>query len=201
MKTTIFFFSLALITLCNIFTANSAPDAVLDIYGRKASTGIEYFAMAYAIDDYGGSILSAPVANGSCPAGVVHIKPEGFFHRFTITPVNPKKTTIRVSTDVNIKFTGSDICNESNVWKVKYDEAMKQYAVMLGGVEGDPGAETLDNWFKIEKTVNGYKFVYCPSVCSNCKVMCKDVGTTIDANGVERFVLGGDPLIVNFWVF
>ncbi|KAI3813009.1 hypothetical protein L1987_17722 [Smallanthus sonchifolius] len=42
----------------------------------------------------------------------------------------------------------------------------EQYAVMVGGVEGNPGPETLDNWFKIEKTEDGYKFVFCPSAAT-----------------------------------
>ncbi|MFS8032551.1 putative kunitz inhibitor STI-like superfamily [Helianthus anomalus] len=36
--------------------------------------------------------------------------------------------------------------------------------------------------------------VYCPSVCSSCKVMCKDIGTY-----QGNLVLGGDPLLFNFY--
>ncbi|KAI3693566.1 hypothetical protein L1987_76513 [Smallanthus sonchifolius] len=118
----------------------------------------------------------------------------------TFAPVNPKKGVIRVSTDVNIKFSGSNSCHESNVWRSKYDKAMKQYAVMLGGVEGNPGPETLDNWFKIEKSsYAGYKFVFCPSVCSYCKVMCRDIGLVLDEHGVQRLALSNDPSSVNFY--
>ncbi|PWA39184.1 proteinase inhibitor I3 [Artemisia annua] len=109
------------------------------------------------------------------------------------------KGVIRVSTDVNIKFSGSTMCHESNVWKFKYDKNIKQYAVMMGGVEGNPGPETLDNWFKIEKTLFGYKFVYCPSVCSTCKVMCKDLGIVSGFSGMQRLAVSKDPLSVNFY--
>nr|GFA33935.1 AT-hook motif nuclear-localized protein 1-like [Tanacetum cinerariifolium] len=112
----------------------------------------------------------------------------------TFTPVNPKKGVIRLSTDVNIKFSGSTICHESNVWKFKYDKNIKQYAVMMGGVLGNPGSKTLDNWFKIQKTKDGYKFVFCPSVCSTCKVKCKDLGIVLGVNGMQRLAVSKDPL-------
>ncbi|KAL8266518.1 hypothetical protein R6Q59_003862 [Mikania micrantha] len=195
MKTNILF-SLALI-LC-IFKANSAPDPVLA--GLKAlRTGVKYYAMPTDVDGFGGSMFPAPVGNKSCPLGVVGTITEGLGLPLIITPVNPKKGVIRVSTDVNIKFQGSNKCHESNVWKLKYDKSIKEYAVMLGGVEGNPGKETLDNWFKIEKTTDGmrdgYKFVFCPSVCSDCKVMCRDIGHS----GYSRLVLGGEPLLVEFY--
>ncbi|GKB96369.1 miraculin-like protein [Tanacetum coccineum] len=110
-----------------------------------------------------------------------------------------KKGVIRLSTDVNIKFFGSTTCHESNVWKFKYDKNIKQYAVMMGGVEGNPGPDTLDNWFKIEKTKDGYKFVYCPSVCSTCKVKCKDLGIVLGVNGMRRLAVSKDPLSVIFY--
>ncbi|KAJ0778847.1 putative proteinase inhibitor I3, Kunitz legume, kunitz inhibitor STI-like superfamily [Helianthus annuus] len=117
----------------------------------------------------------------------------------TFAPVNPKKDVIRLSTDVNIKFSHSDSCSQSNVWRVKYDKGMKQYAVMVGGVEGNPGPETLDNWFKIEKTNDGYKFVYCPSVCSYCNVTCSDVGIVEDKEGLRRFALSDKPFSFVFF--
>ncbi|KAK9079664.1 hypothetical protein SSX86_001337 [Deinandra increscens subsp. villosa] len=202
MKTNItILFSLAFI-LC-IFKANSdpAPAPVRDISGNVLRTGVEYAAFPTSIDGFGGSIAPAAIGNNeSCPAGVIEFQTDEHARLFTLTPVDPKKGVIRVSSDVNIKFSGSAICGESNVWNLKYDKGMKQYAVMVEGVEGNPGRETVDNWFKIEKTNDGYKFVFCPSVCSYCKVMCRDVGTTIDQNiGVTRLVLGGDPLSFNFY--
>ncbi|KAF5755387.1 putative proteinase inhibitor I3, Kunitz legume, kunitz inhibitor STI-like superfamily [Helianthus annuus] len=198
MKTTIFF-SLAFI-LC-IFKANSAPDPVLDDLGKPLRSGVQYYVILTNIKNYTSTIWPAAVGNNNtCPAGVVEHQTKGWVNAFTIAPVDPKKGVIRLYTDVNIKFLGSTLCDESNVWKLKYDKDMKQYAVMMGGVEGNPGPETLDNWFKIEKTTDGYKFVYCPSVCSYCKVMCGDIGTTIDNNGVSRLVLGGDPIYFNFYI-
>ncbi|KAK1438691.1 hypothetical protein QVD17_04501 [Tagetes erecta] len=199
MKTTIFslFFSLAFI-IC-FFTVNSAPGPVLQIGETNATTGVKYYVWQKSEDGFDGSILPYNVGKGSCVAAVIHDQNDGDAHGITITPANPNEGLIHLSTDVNIKFTGSSVCQQSNVWKVKYDKGLKQYAVTTGGVIGKPGADTLDNWFKIEKTEDGnYKFVYCPSVCSSCKVMCKDVGTIIDNNGYERFVLGGNPFPIYF---
>lgn len=69
---------------------------------------------------------------------------------------------------------------------------------MVGGVEGNPGRETLDNWFKIEKTDDGYKFVFCPTVCNFCKVICRDVGIFLDGNGMRRLALSDVPFSVIF---
>ncbi|GKE35511.1 miraculin-like protein, partial [Tanacetum coccineum] len=67
------------------------------------------------------------------------------------------------------------------------------------GVEGNPRLETLDNWFKIEKTLFGYKFVLCPSVCSTYKVLCKDLGIVLGVNGMQRLAVSKNPLSVNFY--
>ncbi|MFS7959341.1 putative proteinase inhibitor I3, Kunitz legume, kunitz inhibitor STI-like superfamily [Helianthus anomalus] len=131
----------------------------------------KYYVMPAALDGENGGLLSVKFNRKPCPAGVEQSRSDETGLPLTFTPVNPKKGVIRLSTDVNIKFLASTGCDdESTVWKVKYDKALKQYAVMVGGVEGNPGPETLENWFKIEKTKDGYKLVFCPSVCSYCKV-------------------------------
>ncbi|PWA74250.1 proteinase inhibitor I3 [Artemisia annua] len=73
----------------------------------------------------------------------------------------------------------ADHCNESNIWRLKYEEAMQQYFVKVGGVQGNPGRETLDNWFKVEKTEDGYKFV--------------------DDHGNRRLALSDVPFSVHFY--
>ncbi|KVH95481.1 Kunitz inhibitor ST1-like protein [Cynara cardunculus var. scolymus] len=95
-------------------------------------------------------------ANNSCPLGVA---PTVDFHPQS----TPKKGIIRLSTDVSIKFSSYNACNGSNVWKLVYDEDMKQFVVKVGGVEGNPGQKIVDNWFKMEKSggEDGYKFVFC----------------------------------------
>ncbi|KAD5316769.1 hypothetical protein R6Q59_031932 [Mikania micrantha] len=188
---TIILFSLAFI-LC-VFSSDSASDPVLDAFGKNLHAGVKYYALpAAGYGEYGGLVLKT--GNRSCPAEVAQSRGDDNGLPLTFTPVNPKKGVIRLSTDVNVKFSGPTSCHQSNIWKLKYDKAMKEYAVVVGGVEGNPGPKTLDNWFKIEKTNVGYKFVFCPSVCSYCKkVMCRNVGIVLDEDGVQRLALSDDP--------
>ncbi|KAI3693565.1 hypothetical protein L1987_76512 [Smallanthus sonchifolius] len=196
--------TITLFLLAFIFTANSAPAPVLDAHGKKLRAGVKYYVKPAVGDGYIGGLILAQVGNESCPAAVAQSRGIEKGLSLTFTPVNPKEGVIRVSTDVNIKFSGSTRCHESNVWRLKYNEVIKQYAVMVGGVEGNPGPETLDNWFKIEKSIyDGYKFVFCPTVCSYCKVMCTDVNTilTDDSEG-QPLVLMNDtyfPFSVIFY--
>ena len=114
------------------------------------------------------------------------------------TPVNPKKGVVRVSTDLNIKFSASTICVESTVWKFEYDEILGQYFIYDGAVEGNPGRETVDNWFKIENFDDkDYKLVFCPTVCKFCKVICKNVGFFVQG-GTRRLALSDVPLRIMF---
>ncbi|GJZ81966.1 miraculin-like protein [Tanacetum coccineum] len=155
--------------------------------------------MPVAKDEENGGLLFLEVGNFTCPTGVAQRRTGENGDPLTFTPINPKKGVICLSTDVNIKFLGQSICHESNVWRFNYDKNIKQYVVMLGGVEGNLRPETLDNWFKIEKTKDGYKFVFCPSVCSTYKVMCKDLGMVCGLNGMQRLAVREDPLSVNFY--
>ncbi|KAF5755384.1 putative proteinase inhibitor I3, Kunitz legume, kunitz inhibitor STI-like superfamily [Helianthus annuus] len=180
-----------------VLAANSAPDSVLDVTRKNLRSGISYYIMPVA---RGGGIALGPTSpNKTCPLGVTQLSTHLNGLPLTFTPVNPKKSVIRLSTDVNIKFLGRTSCNESNVWKLRYDEVMKQYFVMVGGVEGNPGRETIDNWFKIEKTDDGYKLVFCPTVCNYCKVICRDVRIFSDDNGIRRLALSDVPFYVTFY--
>ncbi|KAI7725913.1 hypothetical protein M8C21_032425, partial [Ambrosia artemisiifolia] len=188
-KTGILLFSLAF-----ILVANSVPAPVLDYNGKYVRTGVEYLVKPAALDgEYGGLYVADFFGEKPCPVGIAQSRDDADGLSLSFAPVNPKKGVIRLSTDVNIKFSGSNNCNESNIWKLEYDKSLKQYAVMVGGVEGNPGPETLENWFKIEKTDDGYKFVFCPSVCSYCKVMCRDVGIVLEEGGARRLALSNDP--------
>ncbi|KAI3713353.1 hypothetical protein L1987_71930 [Smallanthus sonchifolius] len=188
-----------LFILC-VLSANSAPDAVLDVTGKNLQSGIKYYIMPAARGGSGGGIALGPTSpNKTCPLGVTQLQTHKNGLPLTFTPVNPKKRVIRLSTDVNIRFSGPNSCNESNIWKLKYDEAMKQYFVTVGGVEGNPGRVTLDNWFKIEKVDDGYKLIFCPTVCNYCKVLCRDVGIFIDDNGIRRLALSDVPFPVIFY--
>ncbi|KAJ0564931.1 putative proteinase inhibitor I3, Kunitz legume, kunitz inhibitor STI-like superfamily [Helianthus annuus] len=172
MKTIILFSLLALI----ILAAKSAPAPVLDAHGKVLRAGAKYRVKPAYSDGYNGGLILAHVGNKPCPLVVGQDLGLNKGLWLTFTPVNPKERVIRVSTDVNIKFSGSNSCNESNIWQLKYNEVLKERVVMVGGVEGNPGPETLYSWFKLENsTYSGYKFVFCPTVCSHCELTCGDL--------------------------
>ncbi|KAL5154043.1 Miraculin [Glycine soja] len=76
------------------------------------------------------------------------------------------------------------------MWRFgQVDAATGQRFVTTGGVQGNPGVGTIDNWFKIERFESAYKIVYCPTVCESCEVECKDVGIFLDDDRNTRFVL------------
>ncbi|XP_059647223.1 kunitz trypsin inhibitor 5-like [Cornus florida] len=176
----------------------SAPSPVLDVTGKILRTGVDYYILP-VFRGRGGGLTLASTGNETCPLDVVQEQQEvdnGL--PLTFTPVNPKKGVVRVSTDLNIKFSASSICVQTTLWKLdNYDESTGQYFVTTGGVEGNPGRETLSNWFKIEVYGDDYKLVFCPTVCDTCKVICRDVGIFIE-NGIRRLALSDVPFKVMF---
>uniref|UniRef100_A0A2N9F5V6 Uncharacterized protein n=1 Tax=Fagus sylvatica TaxID=28930 RepID=A0A2N9F5V6_FAGSY len=124
----------------------------LDLAGEKLRTGVDYYILP-VIRGRGGGLTLASTRNKTCPLDVVQEQHEisnGL--PLTFSSVNPKKGVVRVSTDLNIKFSAATICVQSTVWKLdKFDESTRQWFVTTGGVEGNPGRETTSNWYKIEK--------------------------------------------------
>uniref|UniRef100_A0A5B6YSL8 Putative tumor-related protein n=1 Tax=Davidia involucrata TaxID=16924 RepID=A0A5B6YSL8_DAVIN len=179
--------------------ADAAPNPVLDIAGKKLRTGVDYYILP-VIHGRGGGLTLASTGNETYPLDVVQEQQEvdnGL--PLTFSPVNPKKGVVRVSTDLNIKFSAATICVQSTVWKLDLDESIGQYVVTTGGVEGNPGRETISNWFKIENygDHHDYKLVFFPTVCNACKVLCRDIGIFVD-NGTRRLALSDEPFRVMF---
>lgn len=197
MRTIITLFSLSFLLFA--FSANSAaPDEVVDIYRKSLRSGINYYILA-ADRGRGGGLTLVASPNHTCPVYVAQAT--GYLKRdlpLSFSPVNPKKGIIRESTDLNIKFSTAQTCSKSSVWRLDYDKSIKQHFVTTTGVEGNPGIETIDNWFKIEKYKAGYKLVFCPTVCKYCKVICRDVGLFVDKHGTRRLALSDVPFNVIF---
>nr|GMC73248.1 kunitz trypsin inhibitor 2 [Ipomoea batatas] len=147
----------------------------------------------------GGGLTLRSTTRKFCPLGIFQeVKDDYPGIPISFYPVNPKKGVIRVSTDLNIDFPKNRVqCAKSNVWKVDiYDQYTKRFYIAMGGVKGNPGPKTINNWFKIEKYGRGYKLVHCPSVVQH-KVMCKDVGV-VKYNGQKRLALSDAPFGVMF---
>ncbi|KAK4371259.1 hypothetical protein RND71_010734 [Anisodus tanguticus] len=208
-----FLFSLSYLTTSQQPAAPSpipiTTTPVLDIDGNELQIGLKYTILPTqngSSTGGGGGLALAP-KNRPCPFYVTQENLEssnGLPARFM--PVDNKQQVIKLSTDVNIVFFAATICVQSTAWKVGgTDEITGRRYVMSGGMTGRPGLETISNWFRIERYGNGsginnnvfYKIVFCPGVCSNCKVVCANVGV-FNENGKRWLGLNDEPLAVRF---
>ena len=187
--------------------ANASPEEVVDTSGKILRAGANYYIVPVApttiCGHYGrcrsGKGLALASIDEYCPLDVVVVDVKQYSRPLRFTPINPKKGVVRVSTDLNIMFSTTTHCPQSTVWKLDhFDAYRRQWFVATGGSIGNPGWETISNWFKIEKYDGAYKLVYCPSVCPSCKHMCKDVGVFLDDNERMRLALTDTPLKVKF---
>ncbi|KAI3705220.1 hypothetical protein L1987_75454 [Smallanthus sonchifolius] len=188
--------TLLLFSTISLSLGQGSPDPVLDTDGSLLRSGTEYYILP-VFRGMGGGLTLAPTRNESCPLDVVQADLEidnGL--PLTFTPVDPKKGVIQESTDLNIIFSALTICIQSNVWMLEEYEG--QRIVTGHGVSGNPGVDTLSNWFKIEKYEDDYKLVFCPTVCDFCKPVCGDIGVTITENGRRRLALSDVPFKVMF---
>ncbi|XP_059309779.1 kunitz trypsin inhibitor 5-like [Lycium ferocissimum] len=191
-------------------TTPMTPTPVQDIDGHELQIGSKYTILpTQKGSSGGGGVLALAPKNRPCPFYVLQENLEssnGLPARFM--PVDNKQQVINLSTDLNIVFFAATICVQSTAWKVGgADEITGRRYVMSGGMTGRPGLETLSNWFKIERYGNGsynntnnnrnYKIVFCPGVCSNCKVVCGNVGV-FNENGKRWLGLNDEPLVVRF---
>ncbi|KAI3793481.1 hypothetical protein L1987_36100 [Smallanthus sonchifolius] len=190
------FLVLFLSTLISFSLCQESPDPVRDIDGNLLRSGTEYYILP-VVRGMGGGLTLGATRGELCPLDVVQENQEvdnGL--PLTFTPVNPKKGVIRESTDLNIIFQAQSICVQSNVWGlVKYEG---QVIVSALGMPGNPGPETINNWFKIRKYDDDYKLVYCPTVCSLCRPVCGDIGVKIAENGSRRLAISDVPFKVMF---
>ncbi|KAL3512419.1 hypothetical protein ACH5RR_025136 [Cinchona calisaya] len=182
-------------------TAQNVSAPVLDTAGQELRQGVNYYILP-AKGGNGGGLTLANGKNDSCPYEIVQELNEGANGiPLRFSPVDANDTIIRVATDLNIKFinfSSSLVCPQSNVWTL---DANRQF-VTTGGVEGNPGPQTISNWFKILKYEDAYQLQYCPSVstCGNpCGILllCENIGILVD-NGRRRLALNQSPFKIVF---
>ncbi|KAK7380144.1 hypothetical protein VNO78_32593 [Psophocarpus tetragonolobus] len=202
MKTALLAFVLAL-AFSSQSLLEASPEQVVDTSGKVLRAGVNYnilVSMPYTSCRSPQRLGLSKL--GKCPLDVVVVNIDhGLLLRFI--PINSKKGVIRVSTDLNIMFPPNVTCpHHSTVWRVDNSHVSKgNWFVTTGGVVGNPGRETIGNWFKIEKYEGAYnyKLVYCPSVCPSCKHECKNVGMVVDENGNQRLALSYVPFQFRFY--
>ncbi|TXG53974.1 hypothetical protein EZV62_019230 [Acer yangbiense] len=188
-----------------LLVASEQP--LVDINGDKVRTGTTYRIVSAIRGGGGGGLTLADGRNGLCPLDVVQLGSDLMWGLpFLFSPVNntvEEENDVPESTDLNIIFATPQImiCGEPKVWKVdNYDQSTGQWFITTNGAVGNPGAQTLESWFKFEK-VNGntYKIKYCPSVCETCVSLCSDVGIYF-GNGGRRLALSKtSPFLVNIY--
>ncbi|MCD7449788.1 hypothetical protein HAX54_001525 [Datura stramonium] len=155
--------------------AQDVSEPVLDVSGNAVRTGVNYFILPAARGN-GGGLQVASIRNQTNPLVVSQNADESVIGvNLQFSPVDPKENTIRISTDMNVKFTSMSISDSSTVWRINTELIPQRYLVTVGGVEGNPGRETLGNWFKIDKYEDAYKLVYCPGVCNICRPFCGEI--------------------------
>ena len=211
MKSTLLALALLLFALISqplLGAADASPEEVVDTSGKLLRAGANYyiipakpFTICGTVSCFNSGGLTLDTISESCPLDVAVEKAnQGLPLQFA--PVNPKRGVVRVSTDLNIMFSAADenSCpNYSTVWMLDHFDASKgQTFVTTGGVVGNPGPQTIRNWFKIEKYDGAYKLVYCPSVCTSCKHLCKDIGMFVDKDKRMRLALSDVPFKVKF---
>ncbi|KAJ6364411.1 hypothetical protein OIU76_029375 [Salix suchowensis] len=166
-------------------------EPVLDFQGEELKAGTEYIISSVFWGALGGNVSAT---NKTCPDDVFQYSSDQLPGLpVTFSPANSEEDVIRVSTQLNIKFSIKETCDQSPVWKIqKSTNPEVQWFVTTGGEEGNPC-----NWFKIEKANLGYKLVYCPEDICSCEVLCRDIGIYVE-NG--KRILSLSDALSPFWV-
>ncbi|KAK6794927.1 hypothetical protein RDI58_008380 [Solanum bulbocastanum] len=180
--------------------AQNISEPVLDISGKAIVKGSQYFIVPVSGRSNEGGLDVSGIRNTVDPPVVTQNPQSSVGSSLRFTPVDSNENIVRLSTDLNVKFM--DIIftdNRSTVWTINTTLIPQRYLVAVGGVEGNPGRDTLGNWFKIDKYEDAYKFVYCPGVCETCRPFCGDVGIIVEPNNKRVLFVGSDkPLKVKF---
>ncbi|OVA10733.1 Proteinase inhibitor I3 [Macleaya cordata] len=205
MRTTSSFLLLLSLFLFAVEYSPVLAEPVLDTTGDQLRTGVSYYILPAVLGLGGGVTLGNNIYKNAtfCTLDVLQELTEtsdGI--QLAFTPANPNtEGVIDLSTDVNIEYAITmAICKTSLVWRLtNFHTPTGNTFITIGGLKGNPGPETLRNWFKIEKIVGDgdgvYKLVYCPSVCDFCKPICKDIGIYVDADGWRRLALLSDDAV------
>ncbi|XP_078166486.1 miraculin-like [Carex rostrata] len=200
MKFLLFSISLLVTLLFFSFTSNAATlDSVRDTDGHPLISGKQYYIIP-VVRGHGGGLTMTTHNYLHCPLYVAQENMEvkkGI--PLIFRPANPKDKVVRLSTDINIEFAIITTCVMPTTWQLRNIEGAGKRYITTGGLRGKPGRETVNIWFKIEKLGNkAYKLVFCPSVCTTCKVVCGDVGVFNEGGGKRLLGLSGEHFPVMF---
>lgn len=194
-------FLLAILSTSSIFLVQTqnVSEPVLDTSGKPIEIGSNYFVLPVSGQRNEGGLDVSSIRNTTNPLVVSQNAQSSTGGSLRFSPVNRSENIVQLSTDLNVKFMSIIISDSSTVWTINTDLIPQRYLVVVGGVEGNPGRETLGNWFKIDKYEDAYKLVYCPGVCETCRPFCGDIGILVEPNNKRVLFVGSDePLKVKF---
>uniref|UniRef100_A0A0E0KT10 Alpha-amylase/subtilisin inhibitor n=1 Tax=Oryza punctata TaxID=4537 RepID=A0A0E0KT10_ORYPU len=163
----------------SLFSCSAAPPPVYDTDGHELSADKSYYVLP-ASPGHGGGLTMAPRVF-PCPLFVAQETDErrkGFPVRFTPwggAGAASSDRTIRVSTDVRIRFNAATICVQSTEWHVGDEPLTGVRRVVTGPVIG-PSPSRRENAFRVEKYGGGgggYRLV-------SCRDSCQDLGVSRD---------------------
>ncbi|GMI99516.1 ARABIDOPSIS THALIANA KUNITZ TRYPSIN INHIBITOR 5 [Hibiscus trionum] len=180
---------------CLSWAAGAADQPVLDTDGDKVLANVQYYILSAIRGAGGGGLDLGSPEDKLCPKFVVQDPFENgtpvLFH-----PVNTSDPVVHEFTDVNIEFApGLDAyCRSSTVWKLDdYDSSSGKWWITTDGDKGNPGPQTLTNWFKIRKSGGfGYTLGFCPTVCESCVTLCNYINKFPDGKNT-RLALNKKP--------
>ncbi|MED6143228.1 hypothetical protein PIB30_004316 [Stylosanthes scabra] len=196
MKSTFLLAVLVFLFAFSSVVACAAREQVRDTTGKLVRAAVNYYIIP-ASPNIGG--VSPNATDQPCPPDVFSVD-GNLGMAVAFWPVSVKKDIVRVNTDLNIDFQDYLGCSRSSLWRLKdYDYLTQQWFVSTGGFLGNPGRDSIGNWFKIEKYEDDYKLSYCPNVCPNCSHPCMDIGIYEDKYG-KRLALSSVPYKVRFQI-
>ncbi|XP_012457881.2 21 kDa seed protein [Gossypium raimondii] len=175
--------------------ANTTNAPVLDSDGNELRTGTPYFVVSSIWGAGGGGLALGMPRGNPCPEVVAQrgSGDDGIPVIFSNSDSNDG--VVRLSSDINIEFIPlrPRFCQTTTVWKVDdYDHSAGKWWVITDGVKGNPGANTLTSWFRIEKASHlDYTFKYCPAVCGTCPALCNKIARDLDGE-MMRLALSTD---------
>ncbi|CAN4087879.1 unnamed protein product [Withania somnifera] len=178
--------------------AQNVSEPVLDVSGKAVERGSNYYILPVGGRSNEGGLGVSSIRNQNILV-VSQNAQSSAGSAVQFSPVDSNGSAVRLSTDMNVKFMSMVISYSSTVWTINTELIPQRHLVTVGGVEGNPGRDTLGNWFKIDKYEDAYKFVYCPGVCETCRPFCGDIGILVEPNNKRVLFVGSDkPLKVKF---
>ncbi|XP_012457838.1 21 kDa seed protein [Gossypium raimondii] len=180
--------------------ANATNEPVLDTDGNEVQTGTEYYVVSAIWGAGGGGLALGWPSENPCPEVVAQSRSGDDGIPVIFSNLDSNDGVVRLSSDINIEFIPlrPRLCPTTTVWKVDdYDHSAGKWWVITDGVTGNPGANTLTSWFRIEKGgALGYKLKYCPAVCGTCPALCNEIERGFDGEMVRLALSTG-----NGWPF